>query len=179
MIAGHIIAPPIPIRARAASSTAMLVAAPPTSENAAKIVQPMKKTRRRPNMSASRPPVTIATPKTSAYPLITHCEVVMSALNVFSIDGIATESAVKSFAITSTATAMAASPRRAARSSDDVGGVMGILRARWRLDYRSDVDSRRYYPFLPRLEMENRMTVALVGEVRVNIERCLNKGRFS
>ncbi len=39
---------------------------PPTKEAMAKIAEPMKKTVRRPNMSASRPPVTISTPKTMA-----------------------------------------------------------------------------------------------------------------
>ncbi len=124
MIAGHISAPPIPITARAPSRVATFGATPPRSENAAKSTQPMKKTRRRPNMSARRPPVTIATPKTRAYPLMTHCAVVTSVRKVLSMEGIATESAVKSFAMTRTATPIAASPRRAARSSRGLDGFM-------------------------------------------------------
>ena len=65
-MAGHMRAPPIPISARAAISTQMLGAAPPTRLNRAKVPAPRKRIRRRPNMSASRPPVTIRTPKISA-----------------------------------------------------------------------------------------------------------------
>ena len=65
-IAGHIIAPPTPIAPRAASSIQASVAKPPSTENAAKIVVPTKKMCRRPNMSASLPPVTISTPNTRA-----------------------------------------------------------------------------------------------------------------
>ena len=64
--AGHIIAPPMPIRARQAISQSSSCAAPPSTEKAAKIAAPMKKMRRRPSMSASRPPVTISTPNTRA-----------------------------------------------------------------------------------------------------------------
>ena len=65
-IAGNISAAPIPIAARAAISQYSFCAAPPSSDISMKIVVPMKKTRRRPNMSASLPPVTITIPKTSA-----------------------------------------------------------------------------------------------------------------
>ena len=41
-------------------------ASPPSSEKNAKIAAPTKKIRRRPSRSASRPPVTISTPKISA-----------------------------------------------------------------------------------------------------------------
>ena len=64
--AGHIIAPPTPISARQAISQMSLCANPPSTEKAAKMAAPMKKIRRRPSMSASRPPVTMSTPKTSA-----------------------------------------------------------------------------------------------------------------
>ena len=64
--AGHMIAPPTPISARAASRTPSDGAIAATAENAAKIPAPTKNSRRRPNMSASRPPVTINTPNTSA-----------------------------------------------------------------------------------------------------------------
>ena len=64
--AGHIIAPPTPISARQAISQSSSCAAPASSEKPAKIAAPMKNTRRRPSMSASRPPVTISTPNTSA-----------------------------------------------------------------------------------------------------------------
>jgi hypothetical protein len=64
--AGHIMAPPMPISARQAISQSSSCAAPPRTEKKAKIAAPMKNTRRRPIMSASRPPVTISTPKTSA-----------------------------------------------------------------------------------------------------------------
>ena len=75
------------------------------------------KMRLRPSRSASRPPVTINTPNTNAYPLITHCEVVRSVPRSFSICGIATLSAVKSFAITNTPSAIATSARIVPRSS--------------------------------------------------------------
>ena len=65
-IAGHISAPPIPIRVRQAISQASICAAPPSADIEAKIAVPRKKALRRPNMSASRPPVTIITPKVSA-----------------------------------------------------------------------------------------------------------------
>ena len=65
-IAGHIIAAPMPIATRAAISHSMVGAAPPSAEKTAKITAPMKKILRRPSMSARRPPVTIAIPKTSA-----------------------------------------------------------------------------------------------------------------
>ena len=64
--AGHIIAPPMPISARQTISQMSLWAAPPSTEKAEKIAAPTKKMRRRPSMSASRPPVTISTPNTSA-----------------------------------------------------------------------------------------------------------------
>ena len=64
--AGHIIAPPTPMSPRQTISQMSLWAAPASSEKPAKMPAPMKKTRRRPSMSASRPPVTISTPKTSA-----------------------------------------------------------------------------------------------------------------
>ena len=64
--AGHMTAPPTPIAARAASRTPMEGAAAATAENTAKIAAPAKNSRRRPNRSARRPPVTIITPKTSA-----------------------------------------------------------------------------------------------------------------
>ena len=65
-IAGHISAPPMPIRTRAAISQVSVWAAPPRADIEAKIAVPRKKARRRPNMSARRPPVTIITPKVSA-----------------------------------------------------------------------------------------------------------------
>ena len=65
-IAGHISAPPMPCSARQAISQSADWAAPPSSEKPAKNAAPTKKMRLRPNMSASRPPVTMSTPKTSA-----------------------------------------------------------------------------------------------------------------
>lgn len=115
-IAGHIIAPPMPIRNRQVSNNPMFGASPPITEKMAKIAVPRKKMRLRPNMSANRPPVTMATPNTMAYPLITHCTVVTSVLKALSIAGSATESAVKSFATTRTATPMAIMPSIAALS---------------------------------------------------------------
>ena len=60
------IAPPIPIRARQPISHQSPWAAPPRAEKNAKTAAPTKKSRRRPNMSASRPPVTIVTENTTA-----------------------------------------------------------------------------------------------------------------
>jgi len=65
-IAGHIIAPPIPISARQEISHAVLWAAPPSTEKPAKIAAPRMKMRFRPKMSANRPPTTISTPNVSA-----------------------------------------------------------------------------------------------------------------
>ena len=65
-IAGHIRAPPIPITTRATISQVSVWAAPPSADIVAKIAVPRKKALRRPNMSASRPPVTIITPKVRA-----------------------------------------------------------------------------------------------------------------
>ena len=65
-IAGHIRAPPIPIRTPEPISQVSVWAAPPSADIEAKIAVPRKKARRRPNMSARRPPVTIITPKVSA-----------------------------------------------------------------------------------------------------------------
>ncbi len=64
--AGQMIAPPIPISARQRINQSSPWAAPASSEKVAKIAAPTKNSRRRPNMSASRPPVTISTPNTSA-----------------------------------------------------------------------------------------------------------------
>ena len=65
-IAGHIIAPPMPISARQAISQPALCATPPSTEKTAKTPAPMMKIRLRPKMSARRPPTTISTPKVSA-----------------------------------------------------------------------------------------------------------------
>jgi hypothetical protein len=64
--AGHISAPPTPISARAPSSTGSDGASAAIAENSAKIPAPTKNIRRRPKLSARRPPVTMSTPKTSA-----------------------------------------------------------------------------------------------------------------
>ena len=66
IMAGHISAPPAPITARHAISVMASGASPPARENTAKIPAPMKKTVRRPSMSARRPPVTMTTPNTTA-----------------------------------------------------------------------------------------------------------------
>ncbi len=63
-IAGQISAPPIPMPTLAAISHGASWATPPSSENPANRALPTKKARRRPNRSASRPPVTIAIPNT-------------------------------------------------------------------------------------------------------------------
>ena len=52
--------------ARQAISQVVSCAAPPTTEKPAKMAAPSTNARRRPNMSASLPPVTIITPNTSA-----------------------------------------------------------------------------------------------------------------
>ncbi len=65
-IAGHISAPPMPISTRLAISQASVGATPPERDIVAKIAEPTKKARLRPNRSASRPPVTMRTPNVSA-----------------------------------------------------------------------------------------------------------------
>jgi hypothetical protein len=64
--AGHIIAPPMPMSARHTISHTALGATAASSENPTKIAEPTKKTRRRPSVSARRPPVTMSTPKIRA-----------------------------------------------------------------------------------------------------------------
>ena len=94
-------------------------ASPPITEKTAKIVAPIMKIRLRPSRSASRPPVTIRTPKTSAYALITHWTVLTSVSKSSSIAGRLTLSAEKSFArmitlspsATNVITCRAAAPR--------------------------------------------------------------------
>ena len=81
--------------------------------------------RLRPSMSASRPPVTISTPNSSAYPLMTHWARLSVVCRSCSIRGIATLSAVKSLAMTKTPSPMAASASQVraviASSGRDVG----------------------------------------------------------
>jgi hypothetical protein len=66
MIAGSISAAPTPISARVAIRKVSVGATPPAAEKSANRAAPRKNALRRPNMSASRPPVTIITPKVSA-----------------------------------------------------------------------------------------------------------------
>ena len=73
------------------------------------------KIRLRPSRSASRPPVTISTPNTSAYPLITHCARFRVVCRSESIFGMATLSAVKSLAMTKTPSPMATSASQVPR----------------------------------------------------------------
>ncbi len=108
-MAGHISAPPTPISARQAMSSPTSGTTPHSSEKKAKIEAPTMNMRLRPSMSASRPPVTISTPNSSAYPLITHWARLSVVCRSCSIRGIATLSAVKSLAITKTPSPMAAS----------------------------------------------------------------------
>jgi hypothetical protein len=65
-IAGHMSAPPMPMSARHARSHTTPGAAPPSAENPAKIAAPATNARRRPKVSARRPPVTMSTPNVSA-----------------------------------------------------------------------------------------------------------------
>jgi len=117
---GHTIAPPMPMTIRHPITTSMLGASPPSTENTPKIAAPIMKIRRRPYRSASFSPVTIRTPRTRAYPLITRCAVVRSVPMSFSIWGIATLSAVTSFAVNDTRSAMATSASFVLRSSRPV-----------------------------------------------------------
>ena len=82
---------------------------PHSSENRAKIDAPVMNMRLRPSRSASRPPVTISTPNSSAYPLITHWARFSVVCRSCSMRGMATLSAVKSLAITKTPSPMATS----------------------------------------------------------------------
>ncbi len=65
-VAGHISAPPRPMSARHRISQMSLGAAAASRENPTNTAEPVKNIRRRPNMSASRPPVIMNTPNTSA-----------------------------------------------------------------------------------------------------------------
>ncbi len=62
-----------PCRERAVTRIPKVAAAPPTAEAAAKPICPMRKARRRPNLSASRPPSSSRLPKVIAYEVTTHC----------------------------------------------------------------------------------------------------------
>ena len=71
-VAGIINAEPIPCTARAPIRRPALPASPHASDDPVKIPRPIRKIRRRPNMSASLPPVSIRTAKTRAYALTIH-----------------------------------------------------------------------------------------------------------
>jgi hypothetical protein len=64
-VPGAASAAPAPWTARAAISQAAVVASPPASDAAVKIVIPMTNTRRRPKMSPARPPSSSRPPKGS------------------------------------------------------------------------------------------------------------------
>ncbi len=105
--AGHMTAPPTPISARQMITRMAVGMSPVSSEKNPNTAAPARNTRLRPSRSASRPPVTISTPNTSAYPLITHWAWPSVVCRSVSIRGMATLSAVKSLAITKTPSAMA------------------------------------------------------------------------
>ena len=65
-VAGIISAAPAPCTTRAAISISDPFASPQKSEETVKMARPIRKIRRRPNMSASLPPVSISTAKLSA-----------------------------------------------------------------------------------------------------------------
>ncbi len=65
-VAGFMSAEPAPWTTRAPISQPALVARPQKSDATVKITSPTMKIRRRPNMSASLPPVSMRTPKVSA-----------------------------------------------------------------------------------------------------------------
>ena len=65
-VAGFISAAPTPWTIRAAIRDSAPVASPQAREAAVKITRPMTKMRRRPNMSASFPPLSMRTAKVSA-----------------------------------------------------------------------------------------------------------------
>src|SRR5215831_117191 len=87
---GVIAAAPRPWIARAPISDASLHARPQSSEPSEKRIRPTTKMRRRPRMSASRPPSRRKPPKTSAYALITHCRFASEKWRSTLIDGSAT-----------------------------------------------------------------------------------------
>ena len=65
-VAGFMSAEPAPCTTRAPISQPALVARPQKSEATVKMTRPTMKIRRRPNRSASLPPVSMRTPKVSA-----------------------------------------------------------------------------------------------------------------
>ena len=88
--AGEMIAAPRPWIERAPISDASLHARPASSEPTAKTTRPDMNMRRRPSMSAARPPSSRKPPKTSAYALITHCRFSSEKPRSTWIDGSAT-----------------------------------------------------------------------------------------
>ena len=71
-VAGFISAEPTPWTIRAPMRDSAPVARPQAREAAVKITRPTMKMRRRPNMSASFPPLSMTTANVSAYPVTTH-----------------------------------------------------------------------------------------------------------
>ena len=65
-VAGFIIAAPTPCTTRAAIRTVALPASPQASDDTVKIASPTTKISRRPNRSASFPPVSMSAPNVSA-----------------------------------------------------------------------------------------------------------------
>ena len=71
-VAGSIRAPPTPWTTRAIKRTAKTGANPATAEAPAKSMEPSKKTRRRPNMSPTRPPRMSSPASGNRLPVRTH-----------------------------------------------------------------------------------------------------------
>ena len=88
--AGEIVAAPRPWIARAPISEASDQASPQRSEPIVKTTSPIMKIRRRPRMSAVRPPSSRKPPKTRAYAEMTHCRLACENPRSVWIEGRAT-----------------------------------------------------------------------------------------
>ena len=104
-------AAPAPCTTRELTSSTGSCARPPASDAAVNTAKPIMNMRRRPNVSAARPPRISSPPKAIAYPVTIHCTAVAEKPNSRSIDASATLTMLKS------STTMNAAVRISARAS--------------------------------------------------------------
>ena len=94
--AGATSAAPAPCTILDATRSTGSPASPPASEASEKTMRPIMKMRRRPSMSAARPPRISRPLKAMAYPVTTHCTSDVATPKARSIDGNAIFTMVKS-----------------------------------------------------------------------------------
>ncbi len=107
--AGATSAAPAPCTILDATSSTGSPASPPASEAREKTTRPTMKMRRRPSMSAARPPRISSPLKAMAYPVTTHCTTEVVTPKSRSMDGSAIFTMVKSRTTINDATRIIAS----------------------------------------------------------------------